>query len=68
MKACGKVVTMRTKSIITKHRTDIGELKDIENAIGRQEKRDAMLDYIVACDYPEVFEDEAEVIEDEQNL
>lgn len=65
MKACGKVVTMKKDSIITKHRANIGELKDIENAIAGQEKRDAVLDYIVACDYPEVFEDDSEVADDE---
>lgn len=56
---------MRKDSIITKHRTNIGEFKDIENAIAGQEKRDAVLDYIVACDYPEVFEDDTEVTGDE---
>ena len=55
---------MKLNSIITKHKYDIGELKDIENSIARNEKREAMLDYIIACDYPEVLEDE-EVMEDE---
>ena len=55
---------MKKNSIITKHKTDIGELKDIENSIAGNEKREAMLDYIFACDYPEVLEDD-EVMEDE---
>ncbi len=45
-------------SIITKHRADIGELKDIENAIASDEKRNAILEYIAACDHPEIFEEE----------
>lgn len=48
-------------SIITKYRATIAERKDIENALATNDKRDAILDYIVACDYPEVFEDEEEV-------
>ena len=56
---------MRKESIIKKHKTDIGELKDIENAIASQKKRDAMLDYIAACDYPEVFEADSEVADNE---
>lgn len=64
MRACGKVVTMKMNSIITKHKAEIGELKDIEISIAGNEKREAMLDYIIACDYPEVLEDE-EVMENE---
>ena len=45
-------------SIIKKHGVDIGELKDIENTLAEDEKRNAILDYIVACDYPEALEDE----------
>ena len=52
-------------SIITKHGVDIGERKDIENTLVGNEKRDAILDYIVACDYPEALEDEEEVISNE---
>lgn len=48
------------KSIITKHKADIGELKDIENALASQEKRDAILEYIAACDHPEIFDEEEE--------
>lgn len=47
-------------SIITKHKTEIGERKDIENALASQEKRDAILEYIAICDHPEVFEEESE--------
>lgn len=45
-------------SIITRHKADIGELKDIENAIASDEKRNAILEYIAACDHPEIFEEE----------
>lgn len=49
---------MKKESIITKHKTDIGELKDIENVLADDSKRAAILEYIAACDYPEVFEEE----------
>lgn len=49
---------MKKESIITKHKADIGELKDIENVLADDSKRAAILEYIVACDYPEVFEEE----------
>lgn len=45
-------------NMITKYKTSIAERKDIENALAENEKRDAIIDYIVACDYPEVFEDQ----------
>ena len=56
---------MKLNSIITKHKADIGELKDIEISIAGNEKREAMLDYIIACDYPEVLEDDEEVMTNE---
>ena len=37
---------MKKKSIITRHRADIGERKDIENAIAADTKRTAILEYI----------------------
>lgn len=49
---------MKASSIITKHKMDIGERKDMENTLAGDEKQAAILDYIVACDYPEVFEEE----------
>lgn len=45
---------------ITKFKSTIGERKDIENAIAGDEKLEATVDYIAACDYPEVFEEEEE--------
>ncbi len=46
---------------ITKRKLPIGLEKDIENTAANAEKNDALLDYIIACDYPEVFEDDEEV-------
>ena len=43
---------------VTKYRSTIGERKDIENTLAGNAKRDAIVDYIAACDYPEVFEGE----------
>ena len=45
-------------SIIKRHKTDIGELKDIENVLAERAKQDAILEYIAACDHPEIFEEE----------
>ncbi|MBR0091713.1 MAG: hypothetical protein IJP92_08440 [Lachnospiraceae bacterium] len=56
---------MKKKSIVTRHRADIGERKDIENAIAADAKRTAILEYIAACDYPEVFEENEEAEENE---
>lgn len=54
---------MRNESIITRHRASIAERKDIENTLAGNAKRDAILEYIAACDHPEVFEEEEEVNE-----
>lgn len=52
------------RSIIKKYKSTIGERKDIENFLAEDEKRDAILEYIVACDHPEVYvEDEEESYE-----
>ena len=51
-------------SIITKYKTTIAERKDIENALVGDERQNAILEYIAACDHPEVFEGE-EVVENE---
>lgn len=48
-------------SIITKHKMDIGEAKDIENAIAMKEKYEAFMDYIAVCDHPEILEEEEEI-------
>lgn len=50
-------------SIITKHKTSIGEKKDIENAIAMKEKYEAFMDYIAVCDHPEILEEEGEADE-----
>lgn len=57
---CGKDTKM---SVITKYRATIGERKDIENFLAVDEKRDAILEYIVACDHPEVYEGEEDEYE-----
>jgi len=54
------------ESIITKFKSSIGERKDIENVLAVDEKRDAILEYIVACDHPEVWEGEEEGMTYEQ--
>lgn len=51
------------ESIITKFKSSIGERKDIENVLAIDEKRDAILEYIVACDHPEVYEGEEDEYE-----
>jgi hypothetical protein len=52
------------ESVITKYKTTIGERKDIENFLAVDEKRDAILEYIVACDHPEVLDgEEGEIYE-----
>lgn len=61
MPPCGK--DMRMESIITKFKSSIGERKDIENVLAIDEKRDAILEYIVACDHPEVYEGEEDEYE-----
>lgn len=38
---------------------DIGQAKDLENTVANSDKIQATIDYICACDYPEVFESEA---------
>lgn len=45
-------------SIITRYRATIAERKDIENALAGDEKQAAILEYIAACDHPEIFEGE----------
>lgn len=51
-------------SIITKHKMDIGEHKDIENVLAETARKDAILEYIAACDHPEIFEGEEEQIDE----
>lgn len=42
--------------IIKKSKMDIGEAKDVENSIANAERFQAFMDYIAACDHPEIFE------------
>ena len=41
------------------------ERRELDNLLAEIERGNAILEYIAACDYPEVFEDEEEVIENE---
>lgn len=56
------------KSIIEKVGMDIGQAKDLENAVANNEKYEALINYIIACDHPEVLEgslEESEVLTNE---
>lgn len=46
---------------ITKKKMDIGEAKDIENALAMKDKYEAFMEYIAICDHPEILDDEMEV-------
>lgn len=50
--------------VIKKSKMDIGEQKDIENALAEADANKAFQDYIIACDYPELLPDEEESIEE----
>ena len=54
---------MSNQSIILKKKMDIGEAKDIENALAMKEKYEAFIEYIAVCDHPEILEDEEGGIE-----
>lgn len=41
------------------------ERRELDNMIADIERGNAILEYIAACDYPEVFEDEEEVMDNE---
>lgn len=43
---------------IKRSKMDIGEQKDIENAIAQKEKYEAFMEYIAICDHPEILDDE----------
>ena len=51
---------------IKKSKMDIGEAKDIENANAMAEDWKAFMDYIAICDHPEILEDEAEALGEEE--
>lgn len=46
---------------IEKSKMSIGEAKDVENALGNADKFQAFMDYVAACDYPEIFDEEEEL-------
>ena len=50
---------------IEKLRLPIGQAKDVENAVANADKFQAFMDYVAACDYPEIIEDESEVQDNE---
>lgn len=50
--------------VIKKSKMDIGEQKDIENALAEADANKAFQDYIIACDHPELLPDEEESIEE----
>lgn len=58
-----EVLDMAIAKII-KNKMDIGQAKDIENAVANVEKYQAFMDYIAVCDHPEILE-ESEVSENE---
>ncbi len=43
---------------IKRNKMDIGQAKDIENAIAQKEKYEAFMEYIEICDHPEILGDE----------
>lgn len=40
---------------------EIGQAKDVENAVAESDNYKAFQDYIIACDHPELLPDEQEV-------
>lgn len=52
-------------ALIKKYKTTIAERKDIENALAVDEERDALLEYVIACDHPEAYEFNEEIDADE---
>lgn len=55
---------MDDRKIKIKRTTGIREAKELENATADSENLAAMMDYIAACDYPEILEDEGAAYED----
>lgn len=49
-----------TDTKIKKSKMDIGEAKDIENAIAMKEKYESFMEYIAICDHPEILEEDME--------
>lgn len=47
----------KNESIIEKVGIDIGQAKDMENAMANVERYQAFMDYIAVCDHPEMLDD-----------
>ena len=58
-KTCGKEYTTM-KVAIKNIKTDIRDAKLIEVLSANAERINALIDYIAACDHPEILEDETE--------
>lgn len=52
-----------SNSIIRKSKLDVGEAKDIENAIATKDKYESFMEYIAICDHPEMLDDEEMEVE-----
>ena len=50
-------------SILRKNKMDLREKAELENAAAAADRNQAILDYIAACDHPEIFEDGEEAVE-----
>ena len=46
--------------LIKRRKTDIGEAKDIENAVADQARTNSILEYIAICDHPELLDEETD--------
>lgn len=51
--------------IITKLKQSLGAAKDNENARAELAHQKSLIEYIALCDYPEIFEEDEEEIENE---
>ena len=47
-------------SIINRLKMDVGQAKDVENALAEADNNKAFQDYIICCDHPELLEDDEE--------
>lgn len=56
---------MADKTYVNTRKTGIKEAKMLEVMMADAEKFKAIMEYIAACDHPEILEDESEVKENE---
>ena len=42
---------------IMKRKMDVGQEKDVENAIAKTEQYEAFMEYIAVCNHPEMLDD-----------